>query len=102
MGRRKVEVGVGAGRGDPTAGRALEHARLQQERLVHLLDRLRLLRHRHRERVQADRLAAERVAQRGEDGAVDLVEAELVDLEQLQRDTREISVVTAPSARTSA
>ena len=76
---------VGAGGGDPAARRALEQARLEQERLVDLLDRLRLLRHRDREGVEADRLPGEGLAERGEDGAVDLVEAELVDLEQRER-----------------
>ena len=64
---------------------------LQQERLVHVLDGLGLLADRDRERAEADRPPAERAAQRVEDGAVDLVEAELVDLEQRERVARGVA-----------
>ncbi len=86
--RRQVQVGVGARGRHAAAGRALEQTGLEQERLVDLLDRLRLLRHRHRQGVEADGLAGEGRAQRGQDRTVDFVEPELVDLEQLQRNTR--------------
>ena len=73
-----------AGR-DPAARGALEEAALEQERLVHVLDRLGLLAHRDRERGEPHRLARERAAQRGEHRPVDLVETERVDLEQRER-----------------
>ena len=74
------------GRGrDAAARRALEQAALEQERLVHVFDGLGRFADRDRERAEPDRPAGERAAQRGEDRPVDLVEAELVDLEQRQR-----------------
>ena len=87
-GRVQTDVGEpGRGR-DPAPGCALDEAAQQEERLVHVLDRLGRLAHRDRERAEPDRPADERAAQRVEDGAVDLVEAELVDLEQRQRVAR--------------
>ena len=70
------------------AGRALEQAALHEERLVHVLDGLGRLAHRDRQRAEPDRPAHEGAAQRVEDRPVDLVEAELVDLEQRERVAR--------------
>src|SRR5262249_6612763 len=58
------------------------------ERLVDVLDRLGLLRDGDRERAEPDRLPTERHAECMKQGAVDLVEAELGDLEQRQRGAR--------------
>ena len=63
-------------------GRAPEQPALQQERLVDVLDGVGLLGHRHRQRAESDGLAGERLAQRPQDRPVDLVEAELVDVEE--------------------
>src|SRR3712207_2423305 len=81
-GRREPEVGEGRGGGHAPARRALEEAALEQVGLVDVLDRVRLLAHRDREGRQPDRAAAEARAHRGEDLAVEAVEAEGVDLEQ--------------------
>ena len=94
--RRPAGVAIAAAR------RALEQAALQQERLVHVLDGLGRLADRDRERAEPDRAARERAAQRVEDRPVDLVEAELVDLEQRERVARGVGASTRPSARTSA
>ncbi len=71
-------------RGHPAPGRALEQAELEEERLVDVLHRLRLLAHADGEGRQAHGAAAEAPAHRDQDGPVDLVEAGLVDLEQGQ------------------
>ena len=68
----------------PRGVRSMQAAE-QEERLVHVLDRLGRLAHRDRERAEPDRPPDERAAQRVQDRAVDLVEAELVDLEQRER-----------------
>ena len=73
------------GRGDPALRGAIEQAGGEEERLVDVLDGVGLLGHGHRERVEPDGSAGERDAECGEDGSVDLVEAELVDLEERQR-----------------
>ena len=72
-----------AGRRGPR-GRAHEQPLLDEERLVDVLDRLGLLAHADGERRQADGTAAELLAQRAEDGPVDLVEPALVHAEQRQ------------------
>src|SRR5438270_265790 len=80
--RRKPDVGPSRGGGHPPSGRPLEHAELQQERLVDVLDGLRFLTDADGERGEADGPAAEAPAHGVENGAVDLVEAVLVDTEE--------------------
>ena len=66
------------------ARRAGDHPLGDEERLVHVLDRLGLLADADRHGRQADRAAVELDAQRVEDRPVDLVEAAIVDAEQRQ------------------
>ena len=94
----EAEVGVRGRHRDAPAWRAGEHPLLDQERLVHVLDRLGLLADADRQRRQADRAAAELAAQGVEDGAVDLVEAELVDPEQRQPGARDVGRDVAVAA----
>ena len=100
---RSAEVRV-RGRAWPPGPAACAWSRpcLQEERLVDLLDGLGLLGHRDRQRAEPDRLAGEGLAQRGEDRPVDLVEAQLVDLEQRERGAGGRRRSTVPSPRTSA
>ena len=81
----QTDVREAGRRRDPARGRALDEPAQQQERLVDVLDRLGRLADRDRERAEPDGPADERAAQRVEDRPVDLVEAELVDLEQRER-----------------
>ena len=79
---------VGApGRG-PAPRRALDQPALEQVGLVDVLDRVLLLADRDRQRRQADRAAAELLADRAQDLAVEAVEALVVDLEQVERRRR--------------
>ena len=71
-------------------GVALEKADLDQEGLVDVLDRVLFLADRRGDRVEADRAAAELLDDRAQQLAVDLVEAVLVDLEQLERRVRDV------------
>src|SRR5215207_824660 len=71
----------GRGRNAPS-WRSLEQTLLEEEGLVDVFHGLGLLGHRDGERAEADRLTRERLAQRGEDRPVHLVEPALVDLEQ--------------------
>ena len=72
-------------RGRAAARRALDQAALEQVRLVDVLDRVLLLADRDRERREPDRAAAELLADRAQDLAVEAVEALVVDLEQVER-----------------
>ena len=69
---------------DPAARGALEQTPLDEEGLVYVLDGLRRLAHGDGERREADGAAGEAVAHRVEDRPVELVEAQVVDLEQRQ------------------
>ena len=80
----------GGGGGDPAARRPGQEALPDQERLGDLLDGLALLTDRDRQRGEADRAAAEPPAQRVEHGPVEPVEAELVDLVELERGVRDL------------
>src|SRR5207248_8003567 len=71
--------------GHAAAGRSLEEALLKQVRLVHVLDGVGLLAHRHRQRGEPHRAALELLADRAEDVAVEAVEAGMVHLEQVER-----------------
>src|SRR3954469_6587451 len=79
------QVVVCAPGGGAPARCPLQEPTLQEVGLVDVLDRVRLLAHRDRERRQPDRPAGEADAHRVEDLAVGAVEAEAVDLEQLER-----------------
>ena len=83
-GQGKAEVCPCSRHRDAAAGRAGDHALLDEERLVHVLDGLGLLADADRHGAEPDRAAAELLADRVEDRPVDLVETELVDAEQLQ------------------
>src|SRR6266550_2970826 len=80
-----TEVGA-AERGDrAAAGRPLDEAELQEVRLVHVLDRVRLLAERRREGAEPDRATAVLLRDRPQELAVEPLEPNLVDLEQFQR-----------------
>src|SRR4051794_15478160 len=81
----EAHVGEGVRGGDAAAGGALEQAALEQVGLVDILDRVLLLADRDGERGEADGAAAELLADRAEDLAVQAVQAELVDLELRER-----------------
>ena len=68
---------------------ALDEAELEQVRLVDVLDRVRLLAERDGERREPDRAAVELLDDRAQEVAVDPLEPELVDLEQLERLARD-------------
>src|SRR3954447_5962256 len=76
--------------GDPASGGAGQQPCPDEERLGDGLDRLGLLGHRDRQRGQPYRAAAEPTEQRVEDRPVEPVEAELVDLVDLQRGARDL------------
>ena len=101
-GQLEPEVRVGGRRRGAPARRALEHAQLEQVGLVDVLDRVLLLADGDRERREPDRAAGELHADRAQDLAVEAVEPELVDLEQLERGLAPRPRVTTPSMRTSA
>ena len=78
--------------GRPTAGGSLDQSLLKEIRLVHILDRVGLLANGYGERREADRTAAELLADRAQDLAIEPVESLVVDLEQIER-------LAAPPAR---
>ena len=78
------------GRDDATSRRALDEPELQEVRLVDVLDRVRLLAERDRERRQADRPAAEALRDRAQQLPVDALQPALVHLVQLQRLARDL------------
>jgi hypothetical protein len=88
---REPEVLVGARGGHAPARRPVEEAGLDEERLVHVLDGVPFLVDGGGQAVDADRAAAELVDDRPQQLAIDLVEAVLVHLEQLQRRARHIT-----------
>ena len=88
----------GGGGGDPAARRAGQHAGTDQERLADLLDRLRLLGDGHGQRGQADRSPAEAAQQGVEDGQVEPVQAELVDLVHREGSLGDVLVEDAGAA----
>ncbi len=77
-------------RGDRAAARSsLQEAELQEVRLVDVLDRVRLLAQRRRERVEADRAAGVLLGDRPQQLAIEPFEPRFVDLEQLERFARD-------------
>src|SRR5205823_4249111 len=81
---RVAKMLVGAAGGDPAAGGALEEALLNEIGLVEILERPSVLAHGHRQSLDAGRAAVIVLDKRGEDLAVQIVEAELVDLQKRQ------------------
>ena len=100
--RHQAEMPPARSGGDPAARRADDEAGPEQERFGDFFDRLGLLADRDRHRGKPDRAAAEPLDQRFEDGAVEPIEAERVDLVDRQRGRGDRRELTAPSARTSA
>ena len=77
-------------RRDAAARRAIEEADLDQERLVDLLDRVRLFGERRRPSCSRRPARPELLDDGEQQLAVDLVEAVIVDLEHLQRVVRDV------------
>src|SRR4051794_19113776 len=90
--RPKAQMTPRRRRRDPTPGGAGEQSAADEERLRHGLDRLRLLGHGHGKRREAYRTAAEAAKQRVEHRPVEPVEAELVDLVDLERRSSDLPV----------
>src|SRR5436309_10895696 len=75
-GRREAKMPVRGYRGDAAARRAREEALLHQERLVHFLERPRVLAHGGADRLQAHGTALELLDDRLQDARVHVVEPE--------------------------
>ena len=86
---RHAEVVVGHARRDAAARGALQEADLQQVRLVHVHDGVRLLGHGRGERLEARGTAVEALDQHAQQLAVHAVQAERVDLQLRERGLRE-------------
>src|SRR2546422_196614 len=84
-GRRESEMSVRGSRGAPAAWRAREEALLHEERLVHFLERARILTHGGGDGGEPDRSTLELLDDGLQDPAVHVVEPELVHVEPLQR-----------------
>src|SRR5687767_9791024 len=82
---REPEIVIRARCGDTATRRAIEKALLDEERLVHVLDRVFLFVNGGGKAVDAHRAAAELVDDRAQELPVDFVEAVVVDLEELHR-----------------
>src|SRR6185312_13508857 len=82
---REAEAAIGERRGAAAAGRALEEALLDEVRLVHVLQRTRVLADRHGDGAEPHRPAPELLDYGGEDAGVHVVEAELVHVEPRER-----------------
>src|SRR3954471_665999 len=85
VGRIEPEVTIRLGGGDASARSALEESVLDEERLIHFLERARVLADGGGYCADADRSALELLDDGLEDSRVHVVEPELIDLEQLQR-----------------
>ena len=81
-----AEMLVGAPRRQTPARRPLEVAALEQEGLDQILERAAILADRGRERVETGRAAVELLDQGQQQHAIELVEADLVDVEALERE----------------
>src|SRR6185312_14995336 len=84
-GRLEAEVRVGASGGAAAPRRPLQEASLEEVRLQHVLDRVRLLADRGGQRRQSHGAARERRADRLQQLAVVAVQTFVVDLQQLER-----------------
>src|ERR671936_1570562 len=85
-----TDVGAAEVGNHPAARRALDEAELEEVRLVDVLDRLLLLAEGDRERGEPDRPAAELDRDRFEQVAVGALEADPVDLVELERLERDV------------
>src|SRR5689334_19174650 len=81
-GRDEAEVAVGGGGRDASSRGALKEAELEEERLVDVHDRVGLLARRGGNGLEANGSSAELLDDAVEDGAVGVVEAEGVDVEE--------------------
>src|SRR5919106_6460871 len=80
------------GRGHPAPWRPGQQPGVDQERFGHLLDGLAFFADGHRQRAQPDWATGKTPAQRVQDGPVEPVEADVVDLVDGQRGTRDVAV----------
>src|SRR5262245_46126055 len=78
--------------GDAAAGCSREEALVDQERLDHIFQRALVLADRGGERVEPDRPAREPIEDRVDHEPIEPVEARSVDVEPLERETRERAV----------
>src|SRR3989475_1954459 len=84
-GRSEAKMPERGCRSDAAARGAGEEALLHQERLVHLLERPRVLAHGGADRLQSHGAALELLDDRLQDAGVHVVQSELVHVEPLQR-----------------
>src|SRR5215203_6042721 len=80
------------GCGHPAPWRPRQQPSADEERFGDLFHGLAFLTDRHRQRAQPDRAAGETPAQRVQDGPVEPVEADVVDLVDGERGTRDVAV----------
>src|SRR5436853_5281986 len=97
-GRRESEMSVRGSRGAPAAWRAREEALLHEERLVHFLERARILTHGGSDGGEPDRSTLELLDDGLQDPAVHVVEPELVHVQPFQRFTGDRRRDPAPGA----
>ena len=97
---RLAQVLVGPPGRHPAARRAVEEAELQQVRLDHIHDRVRLLAQRGRDRLQPHRPAAKVADDAAQHRPVQRVQPQVVDVQQRQRLLRGRPAVMIPSERT--
>src|SRR2546425_4334069 len=90
--REMLPGGLG---GDATLRRPVEEREAEEERLVHVLDRLHLLREHGRERLHADRAGSELLDDRGEELPIRRVEALVVDLHHPHRLVDDLAIDAA-------
>ena len=87
---RRTQVLAAESSDRPAPRRPLEEAELEEIRLVDVLDRVRLLSKRNRERRETHGAATELVGHGREQLAICALEARLVDLQQLERLSRDV------------
>ncbi len=75
---------------DPPARRAVDKTKLQQVRLVNIHDRIGFLADRGGDGFQADRPALEFLDDGAQHAAVDVVQAERIDVQQIERLTQRL------------
>src|SRR5690606_16686014 len=86
---------------DTSPGGAAQHPDAHEEGLDDRLDRVGFLAHTHRERAEADGSAVEALDDRREDGAVESVEADRIDVVQFEGavDRAHVGSPAAPAPR---
>src|SRR5687767_11829684 len=75
----------------PAAGRSLKESVLHEKGLVHFLDRTCVFTYSSRDGRHADGTSVELLDDRFQDSGVHVIQAELVDVEQLKRVLRDVS-----------